>query len=401
MPQLTIPICFQVSDGRHPSVDPGVVRLATPDAPADNSDLFPSLPRSNLHRSARVSAAGVLALLPGAHHVVHDAPGGGIAVGVLAGGVVPDLDGHLPQLVGLTALLLDAAPAHHSPGTTRVVVITVRQTHGPDVWGGLGDWVRHGDDGHVLVQGLLGEVLVSHHPGGLALEYLRLSFSLDQVVAQTDLQVGNIVPAHVSHTVSSREDVSVSDEGPTTELTTIVHQSRDPGPLSLVGRPAVHHLEGVLTVVVNPLLLLGHGPVAVVPDGVVLPSPTGGGVGGARSWGSRWRGGLVRHRDCSRPGPGGRNSWRGSSSSSSASSWVLTLGWGSTSWVLSASSRETSWESSSNTRPASTNSWVLSSSSSGILSSTSSRILSSSNSWPSSSSSAWPSSSSSAWPSSG
>merc|ERR1719192_2593215 len=126
-------------DGRHPSVDPWVVRLATPDAPADNSNLFPSLPRSNLHRSARVSAAGVLPLLSGAHHVVHDAPRGGVAVGVLAGGVVPDLDGDLPELVRLSALLLDAAPAHDSPGTPVVVFITVRQTHGPDVGGGLGD----------------------------------------------------------------------------------------------------------------------------------------------------------------------------------------------------------------------------------------------------------------------
>ena len=111
----------------------------------------------------------------------------------------------------------------------------------------------------------------------------------------------------LSHAVGGRQDVSVSDEGAATELSSVVHEGRYPGPLSLVSRPAVHHFEGMLTFVVNPFLLLGHGAVAVVSDGVILSPAAVSRVGGA--W-PRWAlrgGGLVSH------GNRGR-AWRGTSS---------------------------------------------------------------------------------------
>ena len=95
-------------------------------------------------------AAGVLALLSGAEHVVHDAPGGGVAVGVLALRVLPDLDGDLPENVGLRPGLLDAAPPHHGPGLVGVTVTARVQADGPHVVH-LGHLLVQGDDGHVLV----------------------------------------------------------------------------------------------------------------------------------------------------------------------------------------------------------------------------------------------------------
>ena len=123
-----------VLDGGDPGVDPRVVALAAADAPADDADLGPGGARAHGHRAAGVTlpvedvidmkmfggilvysayTAGISALLSGAHHVVHDAPGRRVAVGVLAGGVVPDVDGDLAQDVGLRPRLLDAAPPHH------------------------------------------------------------------------------------------------------------------------------------------------------------------------------------------------------------------------------------------------------------------------------------------------
>ena len=121
-----------VLDGGDPGVDPRVVALAAADAPAHDADLGPGGARAHGHRASGVTlpvsshhrlldgilvysayTAGISALLSGAHHVVHDAPGRRVAVGVLAGGVVPDVDGDLAQDVWLRPRLLDAAPPHH------------------------------------------------------------------------------------------------------------------------------------------------------------------------------------------------------------------------------------------------------------------------------------------------
>ena len=95
-------------------------------------------------------AARVLALLAGAEHVVHDAPGGGVAVGVLASGVVPDLDGDLPEDVRLGPGLLDAPPPHNSPGLPRVQVAATVNADCPHI-AHCGHLLRQGDDGHVFV----------------------------------------------------------------------------------------------------------------------------------------------------------------------------------------------------------------------------------------------------------
>ena len=146
--------------------------------------------------------------------------------------------------------------------------------------------------------------------------------------------------------MGSSQDVAVSDERAATELPAVVEQSSNPGPLALVSRPAVHHPEGVLPVVVDPLLLLGHGAVAVVSDGVIFPTAAATRVAGAGPGGTLGRGGLVSHGDCARARAGGRNARGGTSSSStgvlalgrssSSSSWVLTLG-RKTSGVLTSS----------------------------------------------------------------
>ena len=52
---------------------------------------------------------------------------------------------------------------------------------------------------HREYQSLLGKLLVSDHSGGLALKDLRLSRSLDLVVAQAYLQVGHVVSAHAAN----------------------------------------------------------------------------------------------------------------------------------------------------------------------------------------------------------
>ena len=125
--------------------------LATADAPADNSNLCPGRTGADLHGTTGVSTAGVLALLPGTEHVVHDAPGGRVPVGVLALLVVPDVDGDLPQFVRLRSLFLDAAPADHSPGLAGIVLVPFSQADGPHVGKVGGDRGLEADDGHVLV----------------------------------------------------------------------------------------------------------------------------------------------------------------------------------------------------------------------------------------------------------
>jgi len=82
----------------------------------------------------------------------------------------------------------------------------------------------------------------------------------------------------MSHTVSSCKDVFLCDERPTAELATIVKKSSDPGPLVLVSRPTIHHSEGVLTIIVYPLLLLGYCSISIVPDRVILAYPAPGRV---------------------------------------------------------------------------------------------------------------------------
>merc|ERR1719195_275780 len=281
-----------VLDGGDPGVDPRVVALAAAGAPG--------------HRAAGVTTAGISALLSGAHHVVHDAPGRRVAVGVLAGGVVPDVDGDLAQDVGLRPRLLDAAPPHHrgSLAGVRLAAAGAGQAHCAHVVH-LGDLVSQRDDGHVLVQGLLGEVLVPHHAGGLALEDLCLAGLLDVVLAQADGQGGHVLPAHVSHAVRRGQDVLPGDERAAAELATVLQQRRDPRPLALVRRPAVDHLEGVLVVVVEPLLLFRHHAVLGVTDGRVLAHAAGGGVAGAGSGRALGRGGLLRGRPRGGAWPGG------------------------------------------------------------------------------------------------
>jgi len=147
---------------------------------------------------------------------------------------------------------------------------------------------------------------VSHHPGRLALEHLGLSGSLNEVISQPDFQVGHVALGHMSHAVGSSEDVSVSDQRATTELTAVVEQSRYPGPLALICRPAVHHPEGMLAVVVNPLLFLRHGPVTVVSDGMIFPVAAVLGVAGPGPGGTLGRGRLVSDGHSGRSRAGGR-----------------------------------------------------------------------------------------------
>ena len=92
------------------------------------------------------------------------------------------------------------------------------------------------------MQGLLTELLVSDNPGGLAFKQLGLSSLLDCVLTQPDLQVGDVVPAHVRHAVGGGEDVLPGDEAAATELPAVVEESSNPRPLTLVGVPAAHNL---------------------------------------------------------------------------------------------------------------------------------------------------------------
>ena len=121
------------------------------------------------------------------------------------------------------------------------------------------------------MQGLLTELLVSHNPGGLALEQLGLSNLLDCVVAQPHLQVGHVVSAHVRHTVGSSEDVLPGDEAAAAELAAIVEECGDPGPLTLVRVPPAHNLRASLVLTLD---LLGNPAVAVVADGEVAADTT-------------------------------------------------------------------------------------------------------------------------------
>ena len=97
----------------------------------------------------------------------------------------------------------------------------------------------------------------------------------------------------LSHAVGGCEDVLPGNKGATTELSAILEQGSNPGPLALVCWPPVDHLEGVLVVVVEPLLLLGHSAVLIVSDGVIFANTAGVRVGGAGSRGSLGWGGLL------------------------------------------------------------------------------------------------------------
>ena len=100
----------------------------------------------------------------------------------------------------------------------------------------------------------------------------------------------------LGHAVCRGQDVLPGDERAAAELATVLQQRRDPRPLALVRRPAVDHLEGVLVVVVEPLLLLRHHAVLGVADGRVLAHAAGGGVAGAGAGRALGRGGLLRGR---------------------------------------------------------------------------------------------------------
>ena len=130
----------------------------------------------------------------------------------------------------------------------------------------------------------------------------------------------------LSHAVGRGEDVLPGDKGAAAELSPVLKQGCDPRPLSLVSRPPVDHLEGVLIVIIEPLLLLGHGAILVVSDGVILSNTAGVWVGGARTggalgWGrllcSGDRGGGVRSATWGRRRRGTLASLRGIASLSS------------------------------------------------------------------------------------
>ena len=97
----------------------------------------------------------------------------------------------------------------------------------------------------------------------------------------------------LSDAVGGGEDVLPGDEGAAAELSAILEQGCDPGPLTLVSRPPVDHLEGVLVVIVEPLLLLSHSAVLIVSDGVIFANTAGVRVGGAGSRGSLGWGGRL------------------------------------------------------------------------------------------------------------
>merc|ERR1719397_2469758 len=257
-----------VSELGHPGVHARVVGLAAANAPAHHSDLGPGAPGPDLHGAAGVSTAGILPLLAGAEHVVHDAARRSVSISVLAGWVVPDPHGDLPQ----------TAPPHHRGRLLGVVVLAIWQADRPHVSHVGRDGRLQTDDRNVLVQSLLTELLVPDDPGRLALESVGFC-PLDLVRPQPHLQVGNVVPAHVRDAVGGGEDVAPGDEAAAAELAAVVEQGRDPGPLAPVGRPAVHHAEGMLAVVVDPLLLLRHRSIRIVADGEVLADTAAGRIG--------------------------------------------------------------------------------------------------------------------------
>ena len=148
-----------------------------------------------------------------------------------------------------------------------------------------------------LVQGLLAELLVSDNPSGLALEKLCLSSLLDGMLAQPHLQVGHVIPAHVRDAVGCGEDVLPGDQAASTELAAVVHQRRNPGPLTLVGVPTVHDLGAGL---VGALHLLGNLSVAVVPDRVVTADTTLAGRRTGRPVGHWGLGGCFSNNRCNR-----------------------------------------------------------------------------------------------------
>merc|ERR1712123_536286 len=76
--------------------------------------------------------------------------------------------------------------------------------------------------------------------------------------------------AHVSNTMSCSENVLLGDERASADLSVIVQESSDPGPLTLVRRPPIHHPEGMLTIVINSLLLFSNSIIAIITDGMVL-----------------------------------------------------------------------------------------------------------------------------------
>ena len=137
---------------------------------------------------------------------------------------------------------------------------------------------------------------MSDHSCSLALECLGVSRLSDEVITQANSQCSHVLLAHaeivsnnfqclsqifpdlLSNTVSSCEDVFLGDERSTTELSPILQQSSNPGPLTLVSWPTIDHLEWVLMIQVNPLLLLRHHSLLIVLDGSISSNSTGLGV---------------------------------------------------------------------------------------------------------------------------
>merc|ERR1719323_1250292 len=138
--------------------------------------------------------------------------------------------------------------------------------------------VLESDDGNILVQCLLRELSVSDHSSTLAPECLGVSRLSDEVITQANSQCSHILLAHVSNTVSSCEDVFFGDERSTTELSPILQQSSNPGPLTLVSWPTIDHLEWMLMIQINPLLFLRHHSLLIVLDGSISSNSTGLGV---------------------------------------------------------------------------------------------------------------------------
>ena len=74
--------------------------------------------------------------------------------------------------------------------------------------------------------------------------------------------------------MSCSENVLLGDQRASAELSVIVQESSDPGPLTLVSWPPIHHPEGMLTIVINSLLLFSNSIIAIITDGMVLSNTT-------------------------------------------------------------------------------------------------------------------------------
>jgi hypothetical protein len=57
-------------------------------------------------------------------------------------------------------------------------------------------------------------------------------------------------------------------------LPIVVEKSSNPGPFTLICRPAIHNPEGMLAIIINSLLFFSNSIIAIVADGIVLSTST-------------------------------------------------------------------------------------------------------------------------------